>query len=150
MRVMFGATSVLAAALCVAAAANAEQTITRAHVPRAVLAAFAKQWPNAKVRGYSREVEKGETTYEVESREGDVKRDVSFAADGSVSVVEETMPASALPAGAQSVLAGLKPAAKVGAVEKVTRGATVEYEVHVRQGAKAKEIVFDLEGKRTK
>jgi hypothetical protein len=129
-------------------AEDAERAVTRAEVPAPVLAAFTRQWPHATVRGYSRETENGEVSFEIESREGGVTRDVSFHKDGRVAVVEESMPPASLPAAARAALAALKPPATVRLAERVTRGDTTEYEVHVRQGGKAKEIRFDHDGRR--
>jgi hypothetical protein len=145
------AATVLAVALAGAAEAPATETeraVTRAEVPHAVLAAFTRRWPHATVRGYSRETENGAVFYEVESREGEVTRDVSFHPDGRVAVVEESIRPATLPSAARAALAALQPPATVRLVEKVMRGDTIEYEVHVRQSGRVKEIHFDRDGRR--
>ena len=44
-----------------------EKEIKRKDVPKAVLAAFAKAYPNAKAREFSMDKENGKTMYEIES-----------------------------------------------------------------------------------
>jgi hypothetical protein len=153
-RIIRGAAALSVAALVASGAAakaeDKEQTVTRAHVPPPVLAAFAQRWPHATVRGYSRETENGAVFYEVESAEGGTTRDVLFHADGSIAVVEESIPASALPAAARRTLAALRPPGSVRLAEKVMRADATEYEVHVRQNGKTREILFDAQGKRLK
>jgi len=47
-----------------------EKKVAEKDVPKAVLAAFKSTYPNATVRGYSREKENGKVYYEIESMEG--------------------------------------------------------------------------------
>jgi hypothetical protein len=144
------ACAVLALVLGAGAEAGADQTITRARVPAAVLAAFAKAWPNATVREYAREVEGGATCYEIEGVEGGATRDVLFKPDGTVVEIEEQVPLSALPFAANAALGAMKPKVTLRTIEKVTRGATVGYEVQALQGGKRIELTFDADGKRAK
>ena len=67
-----------------------EQQIGRKGVPAAVLAAFEKAYPNAKIKGYSKETDNGQLVYEVECVEGAVTRDVTFTADGTLVAIEES------------------------------------------------------------
>src|SRR5271169_2685349 len=75
-----------------------EKKIGKNDLPRAVLAAFEKAYPHAKVRGTSTEVEKGTTYFEIESLDGTQARDILYLADGTVAEIEEVVGASELPA----------------------------------------------------
>lgn len=138
----------LAALVCGLAAPSLarERQIGREEVPAAVLTAFAGAYPNATVKGYSTEKEKNQVVYEIESVEGMVMRDVTYAADGTVVSIEETLDKSALPREVKSALNKRFPKGKVLKAEKVTRGADVAYEFQVEDKGKRFEIVFDSEG----
>jgi hypothetical protein len=134
--------------LCVVAQ---EKKIAEKEVPAAVIAAFKASYPTATISGYSRERENGKTFYEIESKDGDIGRDVLYHPDGSVAEIEETMAASALPATAQEFIQSKYPGAVVTKAEKSTektaQGDKVGYEVVVTQGKKRFTLEFDGDGK---
>ena len=80
---------VLAAAMAIVLVAHADQRLTRAKVPTPVLAAFARAYPRAVIRGYNSEIEAGVKRYEIESLDAHKTRDVLYKADGTVAEVEE-------------------------------------------------------------
>ncbi|MCL5286382.1 MAG: PepSY-like domain-containing protein [Acidobacteria bacterium] len=155
----------LALALCAAAAAQAtkatkkiadeadegEIKVAEKDVPAAVLAAFAKAYPRATVKGYAKEIKDGKPVYEVESMEATTHRDVSFAPDGKVLTVEESMEMKDVPAAVQAALEKKFPKAKINLAEKVMEGTSVAYEFHLTtaQGKEA-EVKFDATGKQVK
>ncbi len=126
---------------------DTEQKISRAQVPPPVLAAFAKSYPQAKVVGYSREVENGKTLYEIESKEGAMTRDATYLADGTLHLVEESMPASELPQPVTEALHKNYPKAQIKLAEKLTEGGKISYELHLKQDGKELEVKFDPDGK---
>lgn len=134
-----------------AKAEDQETQVQKKDVPEPVLAAFAKAYPKATIKGYAKEMEKGQTMYEVESVEGKTHRDVSFAPDGKLLVVEESMELKDVPAAVQQALEKKFPKAKVNLVEKVTEGTSIGYEFKVTtaEGKKA-EVKFDARGKEVK
>jgi hypothetical protein len=134
-----------------AKAEDQEAQVQKKDVPEPVLAAFAKAYPKATIKGYAKEMEKGQTMYEVESVEGKTHRDVSFAPDGKLLVVEESMELKDVPAAVQQALEKKYPKAKVNLVEKVTEGTSIGYEFKVTtaEGKKA-EVKFDARGKEVK
>ncbi len=66
-------------------------------VPAPVRAAFEKGYAKATINGCSKEVDKGKTTYEFDSTEGETRRDVLFNADGRFIGVDETIAVGAVP-----------------------------------------------------
>jgi uncharacterized membrane protein YkoI len=124
-----------------------EVKVSERKVPRAVVAAFKAAYPQATVRGYAREKEKGKVYYEVESMEGQTTRDILFNPDGTIAEIEESIAVSDLPAEAQETLRRRYANAVVSKVEKLTRGDVVEYEAHVKQAKKRLEVKFDGSGK---
>ena len=123
-----------------------EKKITRKEVPAAVLTAFEKAFPKAKVVGYTQEMEEGKVAYEIESREGNMTRDVLYYADGTVIVVEETMSPADLPKPVQAAILKISPAGKIEIAEILKRGSTVQYEVLMKDGSKEFELIFDPAG----
>jgi hypothetical protein len=128
-----------------------EKRVAKKDVPAPVLAAFAKAYPKATVKGYAKESEKGQTMYEVESMEGRTHRDVSYSPEGKLLVLEESMDVKDVPAPVQQALDKKFPKAKVRLVEKVTEGGSVGYEFKLTTAAgKKKEVKFDASGKEEK
>ena len=124
-----------------------EKKITANQVPAAVITAFKNSYPKATIRGYAQEKENGKVFYEIESREGTTQRDVLYNADGTVAEVEESIPASDLPADAQQAIKQKYPRAVIVLAEKTIAGDTVGYEVSLRNGKKRIGMEFDSSGK---
>jgi len=123
-----------------------EATLTKKQVPKAVLDAFTKAYPKATMKGFSRETEKGKTSFEVESVEGTVHRDVSYTADGSLLSIEESIAYTDLPEAVRAALAKEAPEGTASACEKITKGDVTEYEIVVRSGKKKEELLFSARG----
>ncbi len=114
--------------------------------PAAVVAAFQKAYPNATIKRVATEHEGGKLVYEVESVDQGRRRDILYTPEGNTIEVEEEIQQSALP---EAVLATVKkqhPRATISKCEKVTRGATIEYEIHLK-GAAVRELVLSPDGK---
>lgn len=124
-----------------------ESKLKEKDVPAAVISAFKSAYPNATVRGYAKEIEKGKTFYEIESKDGETIRDLLYNPDGTVAEIEETVAVTDLPAEAQQLLHTKYPKAVVSRVEKVTEGDKVKYEVSARSGKKRISLSFDKDGK---
>jgi hypothetical protein len=124
-----------------------EAKIKEKDVPPAVIAAFKSAYPNATVRGYAKETEKGKTFYEIESKDGATMRDLLYNPDGTVAEIEETIAVTDLPAEAQQTIKSKYPRGVVSLAEKVTEGNTIKYEVSIRNGKRRTGLAFDADGK---
>jgi putative PepSY-like beta-lactamase-inhibitor len=140
LSIVAGATSALAQ----------EQKISCTAVPAAVREAFAKAFPKATIKECAKEVEKGKTSYEISSTEGETRRDVLFYADGRLIVVEEVVPFSSVPEPVQRAVKGRYPGGEVTLAEKLIRDGAVLYEFRIRDGSKQVEIVLDGGGNEVK
>jgi len=127
-----------------------EQTLKQKDMPAPVIAAFQKAYPKATMKGFSTEVENGQKTYEVESVEGKVHRDVTYAGDGKLISVEESMDINAMPTPVKEAVNKKFPGGKIAKSEKVTKGAVVGYEFEIEFKGKTVEIVFDAKGNEIK
>jgi hypothetical protein len=126
---------------------ESEKKLARKEVPAAVLAAFERAYPKAKILGYTEETEDGKTAYEIESVEGKVHRDVLYWHDGTLIVIEETLPVSEMPRAVQDAIKRVSPSGVIEISEILKRGKTVEYEVLIREGKRSFELVLDPAGK---
>jgi glycine cleavage system H lipoate-binding protein len=124
-----------------------EKKISQKNVPPAVLAAFEKAYPHAKIKGTSTEVEHGKTYFEIESVDGTQARDILYLADGTVVEIEEAVAAGALPGAVKSAISEEFVKAKITKAEKTTKGTEISYEVHISLGSKRGSIVVDPTGK---
>jgi hypothetical protein len=134
---------------CVLAAGTlliaAEKKVKKSDLPAPVQQAAEKASQGAQVVGYSKEVENGQTLYEMESKVNGRTKDISFDEKGNIVAVEEEVAMDSLP---DAVQEGLRKAAGKGQitkVESVTKGHVVTYEAQVKGGAK-KEVVVDGKG----
>src|SRR6266436_4640881 len=138
-----GALIMTAVLLLAFSAVAQEKKITAKDVPAAVMSAFKTAYPNATIRGYAREKEKGKVFYEIESREGTTTRDVLYNPDGTVAEIEESLAASDLPAEVQQAMKEKYPKAAITKAESTTAGDKLSYEIVATQGKKRVTIEFD-------
>lgn len=127
--------------------ARADQKLEKKDVPRAVIAAFEKAYPNATVRGYGKEREGGHVYYEIESTDGNVKRDILYRANGSVVEMEETIPPADTPDNIRQAIEKQFPGAELVKVEKTTAGTKIGYEVSAKQGKRRISLEMNADGK---
>ena len=123
-----------------------EQSIKKKDVPKPILEAFEKAYPKAMITGYSKETDKGVTSYEIESKEAGVHRDVQYAPDGTLIVVEESMPYAKLPDAVRNAVTKEYPKGKVTHCEKLSKTALTQYEVALKSGKQKYEVVFNSDG----
>ena len=132
----------------VAFAQDSETKINQSELPAAVRQTVQAETKGATIRGFSEEIEKGQTYYEAELSVNGHSKDVLMDSNGKVVEVEEEVAPNSLP---QSVLQGLKAKAGAGAISKVEsltkNGKLVAYEAKVRNGSKKSEIQVGPDGK---
>jgi hypothetical protein len=89
----------LAACLVLAGGTFAqEQKINRSELPKAVEKTVQEQSKGATIRGFSKEMESGQITYEAEMLVNGHTKDEQIDANGAVLEIEEQMDLQALPA----------------------------------------------------
>jgi hypothetical protein len=124
-----------------------EKKITKKNVPAAVLSAFEKAYPKAKVKGYSTEKENGKITFEVESMQGKLILDVAYLPDGTATEIEEGVAAKDLPAPVLDAVKAKYAKGKIAKAEKKTVGNVVTYELSVTAGKTHAGLEIDPSGK---
>jgi len=148
-KVLFFSTSFTAGVFLIAGSLMFAQDkkISEKEAPKAVLNSFHMTYPKAVIKGMSTETEKGKAYFEIESIDGNVKRDLLFTSAGKIAEIEETISTDGLPKVSIPMIENKIPGAKVKSAEKVTRGSNVTYELAVT-GKKGKfEVVLNKEGK---
>jgi hypothetical protein len=145
---------ILAAALlgvaALAARADADESKIEAEdLPKAVLKVVKAKFPEAKIRGAAKEVEGGETKYEVEMTVDGKNVDVVFEPDGEIEAIEKEIEAEDLPKAVLKAAKSKFPKAKIGKVEEITlEGDKVLYEIaFASEGGKSVEVVMAPNGK---
>jgi hypothetical protein len=126
-----------------------EQKITRAALPAAVEHTVAQQSQGATIRGFSKEVERGQTTYEMELTVSGRSKDVTMDSTGAVIEVEEQVVLDSLAPAVQQAIKAQAGTATIGTVERLTKGEkVVAYEAHVTVNGKRKEIQVGPNGEK--
>jgi uncharacterized membrane protein YkoI len=126
--------------LWVCSAFGQETKIQFKDLPRPVQATAKAQSKGATVKGYSKEIEKGKTEYEVQLLADGKKRDVSIDPDGRVLETEEVVAFSSIPKETQDAIKQEAKGAKIEKVEMVKSDQPTVYEALVRQNGKKHEI----------
>ena len=128
----------------------ADQKIKLQDMPPAVQQAVKEQSTGATVRGYSKEVEDGTTSYEAELTVNGRAKDISFGADGKVLAVEEVVTLDSIPAASRAAIQKAVGTGKLNKVESVTEKGTTNYEAAFTKDGKKSEVKVDSNGKAVK
>jgi hypothetical protein len=114
--------------------------------PEAILKAFHKTYPAAKILNVSKESKDGQIYYEIESLDGTVRRDLLYLSDGAVFEIEEAIALGDLPVKVTDSLKAMYPDGKIQKAERITRGSVVEYEVLLENGEDNLEVLLGSNG----
>ena len=118
--------------------------------PAPVIEGVKKACPKCVINTVKKEKEKGQTVYEVETKEGAISRDFMVKPDGSILESEESIDASTLPKAVADAIKAAHPKATIQLAEKLTRGTEVLYEIALKDGGKKLSLTLDSAGKAQK
>jgi hypothetical protein len=124
-----------------------ETKIKEKDLPPAVSKAFQTGYPSAKIVGTAKEVEKGVTYFEVESRDGKIRRDLLYTETGKVAEIEEALSAESIPSFVKSSIEKKFKDVEYKKGEKNVRNSTTKYEVVIEASEVKYEVVCDAKGK---
>ena len=126
-----------------------EKKITREELPAAVEKTVSEQSRSGTIRGFSKEIDKGKTIYEVELRIDGHGKDISMDEHGNILEVEEEVALDSLPAAVKEGLGKTAGTGVIGKVESLTKnGKLVAFEAVVKNGTKRQEIQVGPDGKK--
>src|SRR5882762_7654174 len=140
----------LLCALCVLlpGTAAAQERKMKTKVPPAVQKTVDEQSKGAKIRGLSKEVEKGKTQYELELTVNGHARDMIIDPSGAILEVEEDVTLDSLAPAVKAEVEKNIGKSKLLRLESVTKGGTLTgYEASVSKAGKKSGIEMGPEGK---
>src|SRR5579872_16112 len=125
-----------------------EKKIKRADLPPAVQETVAVVSKGATIKGFSQEVDNGQTLYEAEMSVNGHSKDVNIDSSGSVVEVEEQVEMDSLSTAVKEALLTKAGKGKIIKVESITKhDKLVAYEAQVRTDGKKSEIQVGPDGK---
>ena len=140
-------TLLAASVLLLAGDLAAETKITVNALPPAVQTAAKTEAHGAEVIGASKEVEHGQTIYEVLTKQNGKSRDLSFDPSGKLLEVEQEVDLKDLPPAVQSALRTRTAGGTIRKIESVSSGGSVSYEASVvTKSGKHTEIAMNADG----
>jgi len=124
-----------------------ETKIQEKDLPPAVTRAFQTTFPGAKILGTAKEIEKGITYFEIESKDGKVRRDLLYTQDGKVAEIEEALTAETIPGFVKKSIEKKFKDVEYKKGEKNVRNSVTKYEVIIEASEVKYEVVCNMNGK---
>lgn len=128
------------------AAVAAEKKMKMQDLPPAVQQTVKEQTKNATLVGIAKEVEKGKTVYELETKVNGRSRDLMIDAGGAVLSVEVEVALESISAAAKAAIEKAAAGGKVTRVETLTEGKSVSYEAGLQVKGKKSSITVKADG----
>ncbi len=126
---------------------TAESKVKLSSLPAAVQTTVKNQTKTAKLVGISKEIEGGQTLYEVETLIDGKSRDLIVNKAGAVIEVEEQVAIDTIPAAARAGIEQKTAGGKIKKVELLTKGSEKSYEVsYVTKSGKNAEYGINADG----
>jgi uncharacterized membrane protein YkoI len=127
---------------------DGEKKVDLSKVPKKVVSAVKKKYPEATIRGASTETDKGKKVYEIAITNKGQKIDVSLTPAGKILSVEAEVKMKDVPKAVAKAMRSKYPKAKVKLIEEVSKGKTRYYEFQLTTAeGQAVEASFDPSGK---
>lgn len=140
---------ILIALLAMLSQANAgEKELSKDKVPKAVLEAFEKAFPNVKAMKFEKENFKGAEAYEVEYKDSGKEYEALYSADGTLLQKEEEIDVKALPETVVNAVKKAHPKGKIKEAEKLMNpdGSLAGFEVEIKTPKGKHELELDVDG----
>ena len=130
-------------------ASASEKELKKDQVPKAVIAAFEKAFPNAKELEFEEALFDGKTTYEVEYKKDGKEYEFLYSTEGVLIQKEEDIDVKTLPDPVIQAILKAHPKAKIKEAEKSMKpdGTVTGYEVEIKVAGKELELELDVNGK---
>lgn len=128
----------------------AETKVKLEELPPKVQETVKNETKGVTLVGISKEVEKGKTSYEVETKVGPKTRGMTIDADGKVTSVEEDADINLIPTAARQTIQKKAGSGTVKRVEMVTVKGAVFFEAVIENKGKTEEIAVNADGSRHK
>jgi uncharacterized membrane protein YkoI len=150
MKMQFRVAAILAVIVIAFSQAHASEEVMNKHqLPKAVLEAFEKAYPQANEVEFEKEMIEGKVFYEVEFKENGREYEILYDSEGTILQVEETLDVKALPEPIVHAISKAYPKAIIEDAEKITKtdGTVIVYEIEINAEGKKLELELDATGK---
>jgi uncharacterized membrane protein YkoI len=127
-------------------AEEGEEAVALKGLPPAVQKSVQDLVKGAELKGFSKEIEKGATVYEVETLKDGNTRDVLIDAAGVILEIEEGTALERIPGPAKAAIEKAAQGGKIARVESVTRKGVTSYEAIIVKEGKRSEIKATASG----
>lgn len=140
---------VLCSSLCVTVSSQEQEVRIRLRdLPPSVHKTALEQSRGARIRGVSKEIEDGQTFYEISMTVRGRGKEVLIDSEGHVSEVEEVVTLASLPAAVRAEIRKQKGRGRILKIESITKNdSIVAYEALIKSQGKLKEVKVDPDGK---
>jgi uncharacterized membrane protein YkoI len=130
-------------------ASASEKELKKDQLPKAVIAAFEKAFPNAKELEFEEALFDGKTTYEVEYKKDGKEYEFLYSTEGVLIQKEEDIDVKTLPDPVIQAILKAHPKAEIKEAEKLIKpdGTVTGYEVGIKVAGKELELELDVNGK---
>lgn len=128
-----------------------EKKISRAQLPPAVETTVARESSGATIKGFAKEVERGQTFYEASLTVNGHSKEILIDKAGNIVEVEEEVAMDSLPATVQDALKKAAGRETIVLIESLSKnGNLVAYEAHIKNGKKLSEVQVGPNGEKLK
>jgi hypothetical protein len=124
-----------------------EEELPLEKVPKPVLAAIKKKFPEAKLLGAARQTEDDLVSYEVLVKHKGHEMYVLCEPDGTIVEVDREISEKELPKPVIEAIRKKYPKSHIMSVGEVTEGDDVSYDILLKHGKKSIQVIFDAKGK---
>lgn len=149
MKIQYVTTVLLAFPMILGLAKAGEKELNKDQVPKAVIDAFEKAYPNVKELEFEEETFEGKTAYELEYKKNGIEYELLYSADGALLQKEEEIDGKSLPEPVAQAIQKAYPNAEIKEVEKLMKpdGAVSGYEMEIQApGSREIELQVDASG----
>lgn len=124
-----------------------EEEIALEKVPKAVLTAIKKKFPEAKLQGAAKQTEEDQISYETFVKHKGHEMYVVCEPDGKIVEIDREISPNELPKPVTEALKKKYPKSSIMSVGEVTEDDEITYDVLLKHGKKTLRVIFDPKGK---
>jgi len=124
-----------------------EEEIALEKVPKVVLTAIKKKFPDAKLQGAAKQTEDDQVSYEILIKHKGHEMYVVCEPDGKIVEIDREISPNELPKPVTEALKKKYPKSSIMSVGEVTEDDEISYDVLLKHGKKTLRVIFDPKGK---
>jgi hypothetical protein len=124
-----------------------EEEIALEKVPKVVLTAIKKKFPDAKLQGAAKHTEEDQVSYEIFIKHKGHEMYVICEPDGKIVEIDREISPNELPKPVNEAIKKKYPKSNIMSVGEVTEDDEITYDVLLKHGKKTLRVIFDPKGK---